>query len=252
MDSILDFLFSPRTLLVIGGLIAIIASLFTGLLNKEKLPKWMIWITFIGGIIVIIGGFKADIDQENNTNALLEKTEIIAEQSNIITNLSKENVDQSKYIANTLTGGKSFCYIMFKIPVDTTNVVPRYLIHNGDYPLHNVFVRIINVNEYKEMLEDKLPLTLERMFALDEILTYDILLPQKAKILPSVSCSKYTDKIDFNVFFSARNGDWVQENRFRLVEGKWHFATRVKGWGDELLLEISDNYPLNDKSEVDW
>lgn len=65
----------------------------------------------------------------------------------------------------------------------------------------------------------------------------------------------YGEDRRFNVFFSARNGGWVQKLRYRLEGATWHFATRVERYPDgnqvEVLLERTPpTFP--NAHTIDW
>lgn len=252
MTFFFEFIFDTRTIILIGGFITAIFGLLACLIKKDKPPQWISWLMFVGGIIVIIGGFKADVEQEQSTNLLLSKTELIANQADKIAILSQQNVDMSEFVANTVTGGSSFCYIHFGPEVGFTQNITRHLIHQGKYPIYNVSVRICDLNKFNNLLQKKEPLTSRKLSEIEEYYYYGILLPSKVIEISRILNPENIDSLKYNIFFSARNNDWVQETRIRRIEGKWKFATRVNGMGKELLLDISKDFPLNEKNEVEW
>jgi hypothetical protein len=65
----------------------------------------------------------------------------------------------------------------------------------------------------------------------------------------------YGKDFNFNVFYVGRNGAWLQRLRMRWVSDGWATASIVNqgmGGGKELYREVSPNYPVNDKREVEW
>lgn len=61
--------------------------------------------------------------------------------------------------------------------------------------------------------------------------------------------------VNFNVFYVARNGSWLQKLRMRWVGNGWALANRVLeglGGGKELMLEVSPNYPRDAAGNVEW
>ncbi len=63
---------------------------------------------------------------------------------------------------------------------------------------------------------------------------------------------KKFDNQDFNVFFMARNGQWIQETRMRKIDKEWFNATRVKRGKNNLYEHVQKGFPLNKNNEVDW
>ena len=124
--------------------------------KNKKVPRWLIWLTFSGGILVIIGGFKADIDQETSTNKIIKQTETITDLSTKIAKLTEQNIEKSEYISNTISGGDSYCYIHYGPEVSFTNNITRTLVHQGKYPIYNVNIRICDLIEFHNILQKRL------------------------------------------------------------------------------------------------
>ena len=58
--------------------------------------------------------------------------------------------------------------------------------------------------------------------------------------------------IDFNIFFSARNGMWTQFLRMRWKGDGWATAIKVMRGSQEIYRQVSDNFPRHEDGSVDW
>src|SRR5262249_7579333 len=71
----------------------------------------------------------------------------------------------------------------------------------------------------------------------------------------SVQIPHHGKDFNFNIFFVARNGSWLQKLRMRWIGNGWARASLVVeglGGGKELLQEVSDNYPRDADGRVEW
>ena len=100
-------------------------------------------------------------------------------------------------------------------------------LNDGQFPLYELQVRVVDVG----LLQDEGAKTYQEMEAAT---TY---LQVPAAIAPHTATGgisgfhipiRNSEKADFNVFFSARNGFWSELIRIRKVKGLWVEATRVQ------------------------
>ncbi|BBJ23885.1 hypothetical protein [Candidatus Nitrotoga sp. AM1P] len=113
--------------------------------------------------------------------------------------------------------------------------------HQGRYPLYGVTARIVDLAEFQTALKSGNP------YAADTIVPVGEIAQNQAILLHKIDLGVGTAR-DFNVFFTARNGDFTQLVRFRRVNGKWCQATSVTATisGDAtLFLRVNDGYPIN-------
>ena len=58
--------------------------------------------------------------------------------------------------------------------------------------------------------------------------------------------------LEFNIFFTARNGTWIQFLRMRWVGDGGARATKVMRGTQELHREVSANFPRQQDGSIDW
>lgn len=154
--------------------------------------------------------------------------------------------DETSNVINYVTGGDSFCYLVF-IQDNGLGMLPVAIVHSGKYPLHDVKVRIVDVDKLQSQ-----PVTLESMQR-NEI-RFEI------SSMPSTSATLTPHRVNletpygtkFNVFFSARNGMFQQSIRYKWVNGRRPLATQVTRDGVVLYEHVDADYPLDADGAVDW
>lgn len=120
--------------------------------------------------------------------------------------------------------------------------------HEGNHTLYGVIARFVDLKKFKENPSFQT--------AQENIIQIGDMPPHTAKQLHPIPFSD-SEKQDFNIYFSARNGFWSQEVRLRLVNGKWLTATRmIQGGIDPKTNKpfelISPGFPRNKSGEIDW
>ena len=116
----------------------------------------------------------------------------------------------------TYTGGESYTYLTY-VP----NQGFLEFIHKGDYPLFSVVARITDLDDPRHDL-------IGTIMQLGDLIKGHA---SSRNVPASIAASELTrDTINFNIFFTARNGDWVELLRARRDhEGKWTRALIVEG-----------------------
>jgi hypothetical protein len=186
----------------------------------------------VGAIFVAFGGFWAAYRQSHFNAELRQKNEEIAR----------------------LTGGAGFCWTAFQIVgskgelVNASNmpdeliVVPNF-INRGKYPLYDVSARMIDLDEFKKnVMSGTTTVRIGNMTA-GFAVTTGVRIPHRGK------------DFNFNIFYVARNGSWLQKLRMRWMRDGWALANSVaegQGGGKELLLEVTANYPRDADGNVAW
>jgi hypothetical protein len=154
----------------------------------------------------------------------------------------------------TITGGKSFCYLMFA----DNGTLPTF-VHSGDYPLADVSARIVDMQKWNQMVANNPHPSMQEFLSSDINIQLGNLPVHTALPRAPIQLAGQTQS-SFNIFYSARNGFWTQELRLRLIDGKWLTATRVTrmeiGTKDKtpkkLFGRIDKGFPRNSNGEVDW
>ncbi|MBB6487629.1 hypothetical protein [Rhizobium lusitanum] len=201
----------------------------------------------LGAGVVIIGNFY-NLPGMTVVGSLLSMFAALA--AAIQQNEFQEKVEeQNLHISSSITGGLSFCH---GYPFRENEALDTYewtFIHVGKYPIHNVSVRIVHIDDLIEngnLISKNL---LGNNFNLGTIL------PGKSHDFGINS--RNPNFIACNLFFSARNGDWVQEfRRIRTSDG-FAYVNKVDRWTDNpndlvALYEESPNFPRLETGEIDW
>jgi hypothetical protein len=201
------------------------------------------FVVAVGAFFVTFGGFWAAKRQSNFNAELREKNEEIAR-------LQQEN-------AGAITGGDSFCWMALQVVglngelvnansmPDDLILIPNF-IHKGKYPLYDVSARIIDIDEWKKNITQAMQTT--------KTVSIGNMTPGFWTTTP-IRLTHHGKDFNFNIFYVARNGSWLQKLRMRWVGDGWASASRVAeglGGGKELLQEVSANYPRGDNGNVDW
>jgi hypothetical protein len=115
----------------------------------------------------------------------------------------------------TLTGSESFAWLGF---LPGQNFLA--FVHQGRYPLYGVSARIVDLDQIKKP-ED----------SFGQMISIGDMVPKHANAMPLPLGYLPTtgDRFNANVFFTARNGDWVQMLREIKVKDRWVRAFQVQG-----------------------
>lgn len=157
----------------------------------------------------------------------------------------------SKQATALLTGGDDFCYV---IPEGTPRPpFPAIVLHEGEYPLYDVNMRVVDLSKFKILPNGAIA-------GQTSLFLGDFPVGPTALGPLSYSFPAKGEKASFNIFFSAKNGFWVENLRTRFVNGKWVSAYRVFRYrltGGKLrpytLFEKHDRgYPISKNGEPDW
>jgi hypothetical protein len=116
------------------------------------------------------------------------------------------------------------------------------VVHKGKHPLYDVSVRITDVRPGKFDAQSGL-----RAYPIGN------LSPGLAS-LTAIRIPQDGKDLMFNIFFVARNGTWTQFLRMPWIGDGWGKASKIvrDRDGAVVLREVSDNFPRNEKGEIDW
>ena len=193
------------------------------------------WVTLIGAVLSGVAGLASAVTQN-------EFSEIIAQQNSKIT-------EQSLFISDSLTGGRSFCYgSPFNGP-DRDNSYEWLMIHDGRFPIYDASVRIFDLMNFKLNPTISLRDINKNQYFIGTIL------PGKAH-----SCGIFfinPELIACNLFFFARNGDWTQQYRRLAIGDGYAEANYVVRHGESefqrvVLRQVSPNFPRLEDGSIDW
>jgi len=201
-------------------------------------------LMFIAALIGAAGALWAAREQTVSERELKKKNE--------------EIVELSRQIAYSLTGGNSYCYLVFSLhpesPLARLNIV-----HAGQFPLYDVSVRIVDLDKFETVVKSKARsnyrLTYADLEEAQQAFTIGNVKPGQAGDLGDWPMPK-SREARYNVFFSARNGLFEECVRIKRIDGKWVSAYRVeRRQGDKLetLYEkIDPTFPRDKDGKVSW
>lgn len=250
IKELIEYLNSPDIVaLIVGGVLISFFGLLAGLRLKERTPQWIAWGTFVAGLIVFLAGLLSGYENQQTSKLLQSKTEEIAKLSKENAELAKTNANLNKKIADFLTGGDSYCYVVMEVD-KSSGWAHLYLKHIGDYPIRQIEIQSVDQNRLKNNYQErlyKLPIggnkkdygNARREVDLKNMLNE---LRQKATkvyklpiLTPSVSYELDSfklpsDKFEYNyrIRIFSINGIYDQELKYRKIDGNWKFSLRVK------------------------
>jgi hypothetical protein len=259
----------------LGALISAIAGL---LLSREhpRAKSLLIVLVCLGASVTALGGLWASYEEDRHNRVLDEKTNKINElseklvaKSDEISELNKKLIEKSDELAATLHGGDSFVRLwpgFTRQHSVTGNFVQIDILNEGRYPVYDIQIRVVDLRKLRQIQAENQRLNRDRTLEqtaqpeihysfrnntyLQHIDPHRIISPLDMWQLP-----KDADQQDYNVWIMARNGEVVQQIRFRRINGEWRYQTRVNR-GKEVLYDTTllgaDYLPRNEAGEVQW
>lgn len=204
-------------------------SRMTGILKELLLgPPGLI---LLGVLISGIGAFWFAFQQAGVERELRLRSDKIAELS--------------QNALHSVTGGDSFCYLQF-MDLQPENG-QLMVVHKGKHPIYGVEARIVDLDGVAKAATQE--------GKMKELMGQNIHIGNLApKFARYVVPWKETvpGQLRLNIFFAARNGSYTQLYRRLRVHDGWAIATRVEHNGKDVLEEVSDSFPRNQKGEIDW
>lgn len=164
-----------------------------------------------------------------------------------------ETAEINTQIALSIMGGASFAYIVPTFFDPTHNAPMLTLVHQGEYPLYDLTVRILDMATFdksgRQNNSDSDKLREEVQLSISNIA------PNQTSLLKTVQLD--SDPLRWNLFFSARTGFFTELLRVRRVGNEWKTALKVirtrSPSNDQVLLEkIDSGYPLSKDGQVEW
>lgn len=167
-----------------------------------------------------------------------------AEQNSYSTALlhrqSEEIQDLTTRNAALVTGGDSFCYLEISNLDEGKNAGMCVVVQQGGYPLYGVSARVVDLHRFAQLPEK----TAQSVFGEDLMLEIGDMAAGSATLaLEKPLVLGKSDARDFNIFFSARNGFFHQQLRFRRRNGEWLCKTVVIRDGETIFEKEDPGYP---------
>lgn len=262
MSEFSQYLLNPATIaLILGGILTSFFGFLAGISKTERTPKWISWGSFIAGIIVLGAGILSGYQGQITAVSMQEKTAQIAEISQKNAELALNNSELSKKIANSITGGDSYCYVLVGNP-SKTNLSDLMLITEGEYPLYDVEVRIHDLDQRVANFKNRIQKDISSNMSTSDFFN---LINRSAKIikigniglnqgypLGALSLPKDVDKARYEIEIMARNGRVLQLVQFRRMESKWIWAEKIYFHDKVVKRYIDPDFPKDDESKSFW
>ena len=165
----------------------------------------------------------------------------------------EKRAERKKPGAPSISGSTSFAYIIPTFFDPTHNTPMLTLVHQGEYPLYDLTVRILDMDTFERKVQqnnsdfDKLREEVQ--------MSVGNIAPNQTSLLKTVQLD--SDPLRWNLFFSARTGFFTELLRVRRVGNEWKTAlkvirTRTSGIDQVLLERIDSGYPLGKDGQVEW
>ena len=216
----------PGALIAVGAVISAIGG-FWAYQQQTNFKFKPAFIIFVGVIINVIGGSWA-YQQQASTELKL---------------------------ANSITGGDSFCFLMVRNISPSSNTGRIMVSHLGEYNLYDVRARIVDLEKSEQLREEldqlKVQPTFDTIRQADTNISIGNLISSSVLVLHPFTLGN-GDTRRFNIFFSARNGFFNQVLRFKKVHGKWVYALKVSREEKVLYEEVDDEFPRTAEGNVEW
>jgi hypothetical protein len=168
---------------------------------------------------------------ETNLNAIQTRLQDLLTQIEI----------RTTEIVAQISGGNSFCYGRLFTINGQTNMAHLIAVNGGAHTVFDAQVHIADLDCIEKSVASKGAIPLEScnsIFGVPSMITPN----HGAATVGQLSLAEGNVR-RFNLFWSARNGDWIQFLRLVRVDGNWHSAIRVFRGEEVLFEEIQTGVP---------
>jgi hypothetical protein len=197
---------------------------------------------FLGGTAIVTLGTVL------STQRIEHITTDVAEQAKIIRHVATESFNQ-------LTSAGSFCHIQASVAPD--NSIGFTLLQDGDYPIFDVVVRILDSAASKRFWEEfrqggKTTLSSSDLNAAQGLVFFDrvgtLMKGGEIPSLTSVPPATPAELRRFEIFINTRNGLYLETIKMIKAKEQWLFNEQLNSVslpGPPLWQHISPNFPKN-------
>lgn len=191
----------------------------------------------LGAILSATGGFLATYRQNQEK---IESSQAKAESEKQLRLRSDEIAELNKKIAQSITGGDSYCYVSFALGANDSPLMT--LVHEGDFPLYDVSIRIWEPANYQNIPAG----SFEEVMKKDINLNIGNISPKMARLMGRFELQGRTE-VELAVQIGARNGFINQTIVLRKIDGTWKGSNKVRranhdGTETPLLDRVDDGF----------
>jgi cell division protein FtsB len=267
------------TLTITASLVAAANTLLDRNTDRRKrvLASVAAALGIVGAVYTWRAGVHSAAEFRKNNEELARRETEIATLSRESRDLARANAELGRALAQrsdqiavlsrqaiaNVTGGDSFCYLDLSY-LNGPSPLPA-LITGGDNPVYDLQVRIVDL-ELSDRIEKEReaagrPLTFNTFSAAERVVKLtDTIPPHAYRLLQEVSWPTLTgDAKSYNIFFFARNGEYIEQLRLRRVAGSWARALRVykvlpgkRGIKQLMEPRVEAAFPRNAAGKIDW
>lgn len=173
----------------------------------------------LGAILSATGGFIATYRQNHEK---VESALAKAESEKELRLRSDEIAELNKKIAQSITGGDSYCYVSFVLGLVDSPMMT--LVHEGDFPSYDVSIRIWEPANYGNNPKAS---NIEDVMKKDININIGNMSPRMARLLGRYDLRGRTE-VELAIQIGARNGFTNQTIVLRRIDGTWKGSNRVR------------------------
>lgn len=155
----------------------------------------------------------------------------------------------AKDLIGHTTGGESYFYVVLNFD-DNGNPMNIVIIHQGDYPLYDVNIRLCDIALFDQIIKSGSG----QYHLTDKHLAFTTLLTGQGYFRPigGLPFVIENNMIRFNVFSSARNGGLNQQTKFYRASTGWIYAIKIQNHRGTIYEKVDPNFPIEDGKTSVW
>ncbi|SEW35763.1 hypothetical protein SAMN05428988_4387 [Chitinophaga sp. YR573] len=183
---------------------------------------------------------------QNKSDEIIGSTKQILQLNEKLINANEEIIKLQSKLEGTYSGGNSFPELKI-IPLDNEKG-QMLLIHHGGFPLFDISMHAVDLDIHNQIVTQRG----SNQFKMDELSLFSVDLQfNNLQIANQLAIGTFlsdysSDKKSFNIFYSARNGLFIQALRLFKKNNNWHSATMIYNREyKEIYRNISKDFPMD-------
>ena len=219
-----------------------IAGLFPSPTSISIYKRSNLWITLLGGILVIIGSINSKNEQSKFESTIAEKTQTIHDLSKKLEKYSDEQI-------STMSGGNGYISV-YPIYIDGINPA-LVALNSSDYPMYDISMEVSDIDKFRVIEKEKG--VIHAINEANKIFKLENFGPHSGKITPYRVDTLYKNlqERNFSINIFARNGKTNEMLKFVNIGNKWLNAFEIKRGEEVIYTHVKDGFPKNEDGIVD-